>query len=351
MIVRVFTGKVMLRNVKEWRGGGKRIIRFLLGSLLLTGLSGCEGEKREVVIYTSVDQPFASPLLKHISQETGISIKALYDTEAAKSVGLANRIIAEGNHSRADLFWSSENLRCIQLERRGLILLQPDQTVKNPGWVSKKRGCFSVGGRYRVFVVNTREMNRSEYPGNLWEMTNPKYRGKIAISNPFFGTTADHFAALYLRWGEEKYITFLKGLKKNRIALLGGNSVVAREVGRGRYLFGLVDSDDVLAARRQGFPVRSLYYGQREGEQGVFFLYGTVGILKQSSHQKASREVFDILRSPETEKELIRMGAVQVSVLNRQKRGKLSPRYWRVSPEAAEAALRRSSELIRSYLE
>lgn len=49
----------------------------------------------QVVVYTSVDQPFSEPILDRFEEETGVRVLAVYDVEAAKTTGLVNRLIAE----------------------------------------------------------------------------------------------------------------------------------------------------------------------------------------------------------------------------------------------------------------
>jgi len=39
----------------------------------------------EVVVYVSEDQVFSEPILRDLEKETGIKVKAVYDTEETKS--------------------------------------------------------------------------------------------------------------------------------------------------------------------------------------------------------------------------------------------------------------------------
>src|SRR5690606_4320929 len=61
-----------------------------------------------VVVYTSVDQVFSQPILRSFEEETGIRVRAVYDTEETKSTGVLNRLIAEGKNPQADVFWSGD---------------------------------------------------------------------------------------------------------------------------------------------------------------------------------------------------------------------------------------------------
>ena len=44
---------------------------------------------REMLVYTSLDRPYAEPVMREFERETGLRVKDVYDTEATKSLGLA----------------------------------------------------------------------------------------------------------------------------------------------------------------------------------------------------------------------------------------------------------------------
>ena len=96
---------------------------ILLVSVLLGGMVCQVGASanQEVVIYTSLDKVFSEPVLKVFEEETGIKVLDVYDSEATKTTGLVNRLIAEKNNPRADVFWNSETGRTIVLKREGVL--------------------------------------------------------------------------------------------------------------------------------------------------------------------------------------------------------------------------------------
>ena len=57
-----------------------------------------------VVVYAAQDQVYAEPVFAEFQKETGIKVKAVYDSEAVKTVGLANRLLAERSHPQCDMF-------------------------------------------------------------------------------------------------------------------------------------------------------------------------------------------------------------------------------------------------------
>ncbi|WP_295421967.1 extracellular solute-binding protein [Sulfurovum sp.] len=308
--------------------------------------------QNEVVIYTSVDQIFSSTILKAFEKETGIRVKAVYDTEASKAVGLEKRLLAEKKHPQADLFWNSENLRTARLDEHGIFREQPkkielyEQT--NTPYFSDRKSWYGMGIRSRVFIVNTDLLSEEEYPTKLEDLTDPKFRGKVAICNPLVGTASAQFASLYAKWGETRFIDFLKALKANKVAILAGNSTVKSAVGNGEYPFGLVDTDDALVGIEQGLPLKMLYYDQES--DGVFAFYQTLGILKKGPNPITAQILFDYLFNASTEDTLITMNAVQFPVLSKNALHK-KPIMWSLPPAKTESSLKPSAQLIRKYLD
>src|SRR4051794_16745266 len=88
-------------------------------------LSGCQRngvvEPPEVVVYTALDQEFSKPIFATFTEKTGIPVRAKYDAESTKTVGLAETIIQERARPRCDLFWNNEILNTFRLERAGLL--------------------------------------------------------------------------------------------------------------------------------------------------------------------------------------------------------------------------------------
>src|SRR5438128_2242010 len=67
----------------------------LAASLFLPFLAKMKGATiNEVVVYTSQDQVYAEPILKKFERQAGIRVRAVYDSEAIKTVGLVNRLLA-----------------------------------------------------------------------------------------------------------------------------------------------------------------------------------------------------------------------------------------------------------------
>ena len=97
-----------------------RDLAMLATLATLLALAGCR-RANEVVVYTSVDQVVAEPILDQFEKESGVRVRAVFDTEETKSTGVLNRLIAEASHPQADLFWSGDPVRPFLLVNRGFV--------------------------------------------------------------------------------------------------------------------------------------------------------------------------------------------------------------------------------------
>src|SRR3954467_6864567 len=86
----------------------RRLIVLGLGMMLLGGWG--RNEKGGVVLYAAQDQEYVQPIVQKFTSETGGRVRVVYDSEGAKTVGLANRLLAERSHPQCDVFWNNEEL-------------------------------------------------------------------------------------------------------------------------------------------------------------------------------------------------------------------------------------------------
>jgi iron(III) transport system substrate-binding protein len=244
-----------------------------------------------VIIYTSQDQQFAEPILNEFTKQTGIKVRSIYDSEAVKTVGLAQRLLAEAKHPQCDVWWSNEALRTRQLARRG---------------VFDENHIAEFGFRSRRIVVNTNKLAVTAAPKSLADLTNAEWRGKVALAYPMFGTTSAQFIALRQHWGADKWEQWCRALAANKPFLVDGNSVVVKLVGRGEALVGLTDSDDIVAAQREGLPVTALPLN----EESVL-IPNSIALVRGSLHAAEAGQLFEYLRSDVVTARLVSISALE----------------------------------------
>ena len=263
----------------------------------------CSNNEEKVVIYTSVDQVFSEPVLKAFQEETGIEVLAVYDVEASKSTGLANRLIAEKDKPRADVYWSGEFVQTMMLKDEDVLVSYISHEAGDiPLSCKDSEGYWTgFGGRARVLLVNNRLMKKEDYPKGLMDLLDSKYPGsKIGLAYPLFGTTSNHVAALYASWGRDATMKYFKDLNEKDIMVVDGNSVVRDMVADGRLWMGLTDTDDALSAINKGDPVELVFLDQETGGLGTFVIPNTVALIKGGPNGDKGQVLIDYLLSVET---------------------------------------------------
>tara|TARA_Y100000294_G_C8526001_1_gene324958 strand:- start:24 stop:1088 length:1065 start_codon:yes stop_codon:yes gene_type:complete len=286
--------------------------------ILIVFLStGCELNKseRSVVIYTSLDQIFSEPILRNFEKKTGIRVLPVFDIEANKTVGLANRLIAEKSRPQADVFWNSEFGQTIRLKEEGVFAPYVSSNAEDiPSQYRDPQDYWiGFGARARIILVNTRKLSPDQYPTSVFDLLNPKYPSdKVAMAYPIFGTTLTQAAAMYAALGEDSARNFYKGIKGRGIRIVDGNSVVRDLVASGRLHAGLTDTDDACGAIKKGAPVKVIFPDQ-DGI-GTLIIPNTVAMIAGATHPREAEELIDYLLSEEVEQKLIKAGAIQMSL-------------------------------------
>ncbi len=278
------------------------ILKIAFFIVLIT--SSCQDNSDVVVVYTSVDQLFSEPILTDFESETGIAVKAVYDTEETKSTGVLNRLIAEKDNPQCDVFWSGDPLRTIVLKNRGITSPYQSAVAKDIDRVFKDPEHHWTGfsARARVLLYNKNLLKPEEIPTSIFDLSKERYRGKVALANPLFGTTTFHIAALFIAVGDEKAKKFLADLKNNDVVIATSNGDVKKRVAQGEIACGLTDTDDANEAIKEGANVGVVFLDQ-EGI-GSLIMPNMVNLIKHSPHSGNGKKLIDYLLSKETEAKL-----------------------------------------------
>ena len=271
-------------------------------------LSSCkqnpDQNQRQVVLYCSVDQSIAEPIIAEFEKQSGIKVLARFDTEASKTVGLVQRIRAEGVSPVADVFWSSEIFHTIRLARKGLLArYNSDRTKHWPGRFADPNGqWYGFALRARVIAYNTKRVSSNDAPRSLEELLDKRWKERLVMATPQFGTTGGDVASWFAHYGGERAKKILRLLKANKIRLVDGNSTAVRMVATGQADICLTDTDDVYAAQRNGWPV-SMNYLDQAGD-GSLVIPNTAAVIKGGPHREEAKKLMDFLLSEQLEQML-----------------------------------------------
>lgn len=276
-----------------------------------TGIDGAAASKGEVVVYTALDRQFSEPIFAAFTEKTGIVVKPVFDTEAAKTVGLVNRLLAERQRPVADVFWNNEIIRSIQLKTEGLTeaYVSPAAASIPEEYRDPEGHWTGFAARGRVLLVNTTKLpDPAGWPTRVAELTDPKWRGQAAFAKPLFGTTATHAAWLWVRDGGEASTTFWKKAAANGV-MMAGNAQARDAAASGEVAWCLTDTDDAVGAIEDGAPVKIVWPAD-----DALLIPNTIVLVKGAPNPANARALIDYVVSEEVERALSTSRSAQFPV-------------------------------------
>lgn len=297
--------------------------------LVLAAAAGACGRPREprVTVYVSMDEHVARPVLAAFERESGIRVDALYDSEAAKTTGLAARLRQERSAPQADVFWSSEQAQSGALAREGILATEESQ------W----QPCLR---RTRVLVWRR---GGPAPPASWWELPAWAAGRRIGMADPRFGTTGVHMGAMLAnaesRGTPEAFTAWCDGMHAAGVTVLpSGNAGVVRAVLAGEIDAGLTDSDDVAAAAREGAALEWRSLSLAPDGAAPVVMAGVAAVVQGGPNADAGRRLAHYLGSRE----------VQESLASAAPGFEPAPPG---PPDAERATSERSPDAIRTFME
>lgn len=329
---------------------------FAVG-VIFSSVTGCDRDG--VTVYYSVDSTFADPILNEFEKKTGIKVHRVPDTEAGKTTGLVNRLFAERNSPRADVWWSSEVFGTIQLATAGILAPYKPATASDiPERYRDPNGLWTAFGlRGRVLAYDPNRTTPDQLPRNWSDLSDPRFKGRFHMADPRFGTTRGHMATLYALWGRDAFTTFCRKLRENDVGVGGGNAQAVMLLTGGAVEFVATDTDDVIVAQQRGDSVEMVFPnldvpGETRRILGTLWIPCSVALVAGGPEPEAGRQLIDFLASAEIEERLHRSASCNLPV-RPTLRAKLEPGAPNIAPidyAAAAAMLPESDALMQDLL-
>jgi iron(III) transport system substrate-binding protein len=281
--------------------------------LIFALLAGC-GSRPEVVVYTSLDKEFSGSILAEYGASNGLNVRPKYDAESTKTVGLTSLIESERSRPRCDLYWNNEIIHTLRLDKKGLLApFRPANAADYPATFRDPNGrWYGFAARARILLVNTKLVAESDRPKSILDLADPKWKGKIGLAKPLFGTTNTQAACLFAAWGDDKAKAYYRSLKANGVQVLSGNKQVAQAVGSGAIAFGMTDTDDAMEEIAAGSPVVIVYPDREESGLGTLFIPNTLAVIKGCPNPERAAALANYLLSPEVENALAAGPSAQI---------------------------------------
>jgi len=325
--------------------------------ILCLWFPGCSDapQKKEagrVVLFASHDRIFSEPVVRAFERQTGVRVDMVTDTEAAKTVGLANRLMARREHPEADVFWNNEMGHTMVLREEGVLeAYRPKAADGIPDTYRDPEGWWTgFAARGRVILFNTTLVKPGEAPRRLEDLTHARFKGRVVVARPLFGTTFTHAAALFAELGPDKAKDFFRRLKRNGTLFVAGNAMARDLVLRGERAVCLTDTDDAQGALLRGGSVEMVYPDQ-DGA-GCLLIPNSVALIRGGPNPENARKLIEFLVSAEVEALLARSESAQIPL-----RPNVAPSGPRFDPRKIKArrpdwaAIGRQFPAVKAFVE
>ncbi len=265
--------------------------------------------QNSLTVYCAHDAIYSESILRDFERESGIHVAIRFDTEATKSLGLVELLLAEKDAPRCDVFWNNELLGTLDLKEKSVLEPYKGSGYERiPGAFKDPEGCWTgFAARLRVYVVNKNKMAATEGPiqqalaGDL---------SRVAIAKPLYGTTLTHYSVLWNLWGKDRLVAWHRDWRKRGIRELNGNAAVKDAVAEGACDLGFADTDDFFEAKDDGKPVAFLPVKLENG--ATICIPNTVSIIHGTRQMENARKLADYLLSEKTELALARSRSRQI---------------------------------------
>lgn len=248
----------------------------------------------KLIFYTSMDSKTANTLGQNFEKKTGIKTE-VFRSGTGKVLAKIEAEFAAGK-SMWDVCQVSDMAPFIEWSRKGLIQkYKPKDFDKFFDFMKDAEGYWlAVKSNTSVIAYNTNKVNKADAPKTWKDLLDPKWKGLVSMSNPYYaGTTAVNIACILELYGWDYY----KALAKNKPHI--DNSHGALEtmmISAERPLIAEQNNYSVLPDKAKGQPVGIVY-----PEEGVTLSPGPAGILKQAPHPNAAKLFMDYICSKEAQ--------------------------------------------------
>src|SRR5918999_2354299 len=192
---------------------------MLLAVVLLAAAAGCggnddggEGGNGTLTVYSGREEELVGPLLEQFEQSSGATLEVRYGDSAE----LAATIAEEGENSPADVFFAQDPGSLGALEGEDLLAELPTELLERvPERFRDPDGRWTgTSGRVRVIAYNTEALSEAEVPDSVFDLTDPKWKGKIGFP-PTNASFQAFVTAMRLSAGEERTREWLEGFAAN----------------------------------------------------------------------------------------------------------------------------------------
>lgn len=251
----------------------------------------------DLVVYSARKEELMKPVVEAFKQAHP-SVNVIVKSGAAGELALLVR--QEKGSPRGDVFFTTDAPGLEALRQEGLLeAYRSPNGGRVPDEFKAADGSWTgVVGRSRNFMINTTVLKPEDAPRSIFDLTDARWKDKLAIASIREGGVRAWLAWLILERGEDWTKQYVEALRGNGLKVLANHTEVANAVSRGEVPVGLLNHYYYVPKAREGAPVALIYPDQGADQIGTLVIPLAVGMVKNAPHQTTARAFVDFVLSP-----------------------------------------------------
>ncbi len=258
--------------------------------VLATGCGG--GSDDPLTVYSGREEELVAPLFERFTEDTGIDVEVRYGDSAE----LAATIAEEGENSPADVFFAQDpgSLGSVEAQLTELpqeILDRVDERFRD----SEGRWT-GTSGRSRVIAYNTDAMSEDEVPDSVFDLTDPKWKGRIGIA-PTNASFQAFVTAMRLSEGDDATRQWLLDLKENDPKEYESNTPIVEAAAAGDIDLGLVNHYYLYLVKEEQPDAPIANHFLASGDPGALVSVAGAAVLSSTDQEADASSFLEYLLS------------------------------------------------------
>lgn len=257
------------------------------------------GPKGEVMVYTSIYPDIIDNVCKPAMSKVFPDMKVNWFQGGTEKVMTKMAGEIKAKKIGADVLMVAEPSYYLSLKKDNLLLDYVSPNLKDVITDKDEKGAWSsVRISNMIIAYNSDKLSPEEAPKSWKDLTDPKWKGKIAMPNPMLsGTAFVAVGALADKYGWE----YLDQLKANGMRVEEGNSAIQNKLLTGEYAAAMILEENILKlAATKNEPLKVVY-----PEDGVVIIPSPIAIFNTTKNPDGAKAMVDWWLSKEGQQAVV----------------------------------------------
>jgi iron(III) transport system substrate-binding protein len=281
-----------------------RAFLFLCSVFLAT--SSAIAEDVELVVYSERKEPLIQPIFEQYTAQTGVKVRWLTDAAPV----LIERLVAEGDNTRADLFMAVDAGNLWQAAERGVLapIKSPLLDASIPSNLRDPDDrWFALSQRARTIVHSTDRVQPSEL-STYGALADPQWKGRLCLRSSKKVYNQSLVATLLARVGAEQTEAIVEGWVRNLAAPpFTDDTLLLQAIAAGQCDVGIVNTYYLGRMLKDDPALPVTVFWPNQSDAGVHVNISGAGVTRHSHAPEAAQALLEWMVSDDVQSEFARL--------------------------------------------